>query len=153
MNPMQRHVFSLVSTFAFAAGTPLLAHEAGGKESHALLMQQALSDAKGKQVTMLTVNYAPGTSSDAHVHPGSVFAYVLEGAVVSQLEGQPERTYHKGESWYEPPRTGHLVSRNASDKEPAALLVLAISEQGEPIKLPLTSSGANATTATHLGHP
>ena len=153
MKLVHRHLFSLFSSFAFMAGSPLLAHEAGSKESHTPLMRQALPDAKGKQVTMLTVNYAPGASSDAHVHPGSVFAYVLEGAVVSQLEGQPERTYHKGESWYEPPRTGHLVSRNASDKQPAALLVLAITDEGEPIKLPLTSSSATASTLPHLAHP
>lgn len=153
MIPMQRYLFSLLSSLSFAAGTPLLAHESGGKESHTPLMQQALSDAKGKLVTMLTVNYAPGASSDAHIHPGSVFAYVLEGAVVSQLEGQPERTYRKGESWYEPPRTGHLVSRNASDTQPAALLVLAITDQGEPIKLPLTSSSATASTLPRLVHP
>jgi quercetin dioxygenase-like cupin family protein len=37
----------------------------------------------GKEITVLTVDYAPGGVSDAHVHPGSVVAYVLEGAVVS----------------------------------------------------------------------
>lgn len=153
MISMQRHLLLLLSSAYFLASTPLLAHDGGGKESHTPLMQQALSDAKGKQVTMLTVNYEPGATSDAHIHPGSVFAYVLEGAVVSQLEGQPERTYRKGQSWYEPPRTGHLVSRNASDTQPAALLVVAITDQGEPIKLPLAGSGPTASTLPRLAHP
>jgi quercetin dioxygenase-like cupin family protein len=37
-----------------------------------------------------------------------VFAYVLEGSVVSQLECEAPVTYKAGESWYEPPRTPHL---------------------------------------------
>ena len=71
---------------------------------------------------MAVVSYAPGQASTPHFHSGSVFAYVLEGEVVSQLEGQPPVTYKAGESWYEPPRAPHLVSRNASGTRPAKLL-------------------------------
>ncbi|MEY2170640.1 MULTISPECIES: cupin domain-containing protein [unclassified Rhodanobacter] len=148
-----RRLFAFVAPVALVASGPLLAHEPAGKESHQLLMQQALPDAPGKHVVMLTVNYAPGASSDAHLHPGSVFAYVLDGAVVSQLEGQPARTYHKGESWYEPPRTHHLVSRNASGTQPATLLVLAVAGEGEPVKLPLPDAKATAMALPRIaGH-
>lgn len=47
---------------------------------------------------MLIVDYAPGAVSEAHVHPGSVFAYVLDGTVVTQLEGETPMTYTKGQS-------------------------------------------------------
>jgi quercetin dioxygenase-like cupin family protein len=114
-----------------------LAHDtASGKESIKPLIKQALPDAPGKQALVLTVSYAPGQASDAHVHPGSVFAYVLEGEVVSQLEGQPPVTYKTGDSWYEPPRTPHLISRNASDSKPAKLLVWLMSNEGEALKQP-----------------
>jgi quercetin dioxygenase-like cupin family protein len=104
-----------------------------------VLMKQGLPDMAGKVMTVLTVHYAPGTASDAHVHPGSVFAYVLEGSVVSQLEGERPRTYTKGQSWYESPKQPHLVSRNASDEEPASILVFLLSQEGEPIKTPFTT--------------
>jgi len=85
------------------------------------------------------VDYAPGAASDPHVHPGSVFAYVLEGTVVSQLEGDEPTTYTKGQSWYESPKKPHVVSKNASKTEPAKLLVFLLSQEGESLKVPMKS--------------
>ncbi|HEU4846348.1 MAG TPA: cupin domain-containing protein [Burkholderiaceae bacterium] len=113
------------------------AHETvGGTESVKPLIKQALPDAPGKQAMMVTVSYAPGQASEAHVHPGSVFAYVAEGEVVSQLEGQPPVTYKTGDAWYEPPHTPHLVSRNASQSKPARLIVWLVTNEGEALKRP-----------------
>jgi quercetin dioxygenase-like cupin family protein len=71
-----------------------------------------------------------------------VFAYVVEGAVVSQLEGEQPVTYTKGQSWYEPPKKPHLVSKNASQTQPAKLLVFLLSQEGEAIKAPVKSPGS-----------
>jgi quercetin dioxygenase-like cupin family protein len=101
------------------------------------VMKQAIPEAPGKNVLIATVSYAPGQASQPHTHPGSIFAYVTQGHVVSQLEGSPARTYGPGESWYEPPGAHHLVSRNASDSEPAQLVVFAIAGEHDPIKTPL----------------
>ena len=106
-------------------------------DSVSVLMKQPLADMAGKVATVLTVDYAPGAASDPHVHPGSVFAYVLEGTVVTQLEGEQPITYAKGQSWYESPKKPHLVSRNASVTEPAKLLVLLLSQEGEALKVPV----------------
>lgn len=102
-----------------------------------ILMKQRLADVAGKEVTVLTVDYAPGGTSESHVHPGSVVAYVLEGTVVSQLEGEAPITYTQGQSWYESPKTPHVVSKNASRTEPAKLLVFLLSQEGEAIKAPI----------------
>jgi quercetin dioxygenase-like cupin family protein len=56
-------------------------------------MKQPLADMAGKVATVLAVDYAPGAASDPHVYPGSVFAYVLEGTVVTQVEGEQPMTY------------------------------------------------------------
>lgn len=112
-----------------------LAHD-GGEETTAPLQRQPLADVPGKTVLLVRVDYAPGQSSKAHVHPGSVLAYVLEGEVVSQLQGQPPVTYRAGESWYEPPGMPHLVSRNASATAPARLLAWLIVADGAPPKKP-----------------
>lgn len=123
-------VFVVASEFMGQA--PALA-----EDTVSVLMQQSLADMADKVATVLTVDYAPGGVSDPHVHPGSVFAYVLEGSVVTQLEGELPMTYTKGQSWYEPPKKPHLVSKNASKTEPAKLLVFLLSQEGTSIKIPM----------------
>jgi len=126
-------------TVAWWAVSPgaVLAHGPEGHETVQPVMKQAIPETVGRNVVMATVSYAPGQASDAHLHPGPIFAYVLEGQVESQLAGQPARVYKQGESWYEPPGTHHLVSRNASQSEPAKLLVFGLSRDAEPLKVPL----------------
>jgi quercetin dioxygenase-like cupin family protein len=107
------------------------------EDAVSVLMRQPLTDMAGEVATVLTVDYAPGAASSPHVHPGSVFAYVLEGTVVTQLEGEQPMTYTKGQSWYESPKKPHMVSKNASVTEPAKLLVVLLSQEGEALKMPV----------------
>jgi quercetin dioxygenase-like cupin family protein len=79
----------------------------------------------------------PGAASNRFI--GSVFAYVLEGTVVSQLKGDEPTTYTKGQSWYESPKKPHVVSKNASKTEPAKLLVFLLSQEGESLVVPMKS--------------
>lgn len=72
---------ALTVTILFLGQTTL------AEDSVSVLIKQRLADMAGKEGTVITVDYAPGAASDQHFHPGSVFAYVLEGAVVSQLAG------------------------------------------------------------------
>jgi quercetin dioxygenase-like cupin family protein len=123
---------------ALAGMTLVLGQTALAGETVSELVKQRLADMTGKEGTVLTVEYAPSAASDPHVHPGSVFAYVLEGAVVSQLEGEKPVTYTKGQSWYESPKKPHVVSKNASKTEPAKLLVFQLSQQGESLVAPVT---------------
>ncbi|MFJ4343966.1 cupin domain-containing protein [Pseudomonas sp. NPDC089401] len=102
-----------------------------------VLQEKQPSNAPGKTAVMLTVSYAPGEASPAHQHPGAVMAYVLEGAVVSKLNDEPEKTYKAGEYWYEAPGTVHGVSRNASKTRPAKLLVWSLVDQGKPVTEPV----------------
>jgi quercetin dioxygenase-like cupin family protein len=108
-----------------------------GEEKIQLAMRQAIPEAAGKNVLVATVSYTPGQASEAHMHRGSVFAYVLEGHVVSQVEGSAAKTYGPGESWYEAPGSHHLISRNASKTKPAKLLVFALVGEQDPVKLPI----------------
>ncbi|WP_050478118.1 cupin domain-containing protein [Herbaspirillum rhizosphaerae] len=124
----------LAALLALAAGAG--AHE-HGDEVVTPLQHQALPDAPGKSGVMAVVAYGPGQSSVAHRHPGSIFAYVLEGEVVSQLQGGATVTYKAGESWYEAPNTPHLVSRNASSTKPAKLLVWSLVQDGQQLTVPL----------------
>ncbi|SAK90910.1 cupin [Caballeronia fortuita] len=113
------------------------AHDTTGEEVVTPVMKQAVPEAAGKNVLMATVSYQPGQASEAHMHPGSIFAYVLEGRVTSQLEGGSAKSYGPGESWYEPPGAHHVVSKNASATQPAKLLVFAIVGEHDPVKQPI----------------
>lgn len=128
----------LFAGLGLALSLPVLAHgDAEGGEKVVVQQEQKLADAPGKKGLMVTVAYEPGQKSIAHVHSGSVFAYVLEGAVVSQLGDQPPVTYQTGQSWYEPANIPHRVSRNASDKKPAKLLVWLLLDENAPVLTPL----------------
>ena len=75
----------IIQWAALAGITMLMAEmSASAADKGSILMNQQLADIAGKEVTVLTVDYAPGAVSEPHVRPGSVVAYVLEGAVVSQ---------------------------------------------------------------------
>ena len=57
----------------------------------------------GKRLVSLIVDYAPGGSSAAHHHAGSAFiyAYVLSGAVRSQVDDEPGPRVRAGEASFE----------------------------------------------------
>jgi quercetin dioxygenase-like cupin family protein len=92
---------------------------------------EKLANLPGKTLSVVTVHYAPGAASSRHHHAGSVFAYVLSGAVRSENSATgPVRVYKTGESFVEPPGSEHLVSENASATEPASLLVVFVADDG-----------------------
>ena len=85
------------------------------------------------------VDYEPGAGSPSHRHPTSAFIYarVLEGAIRSKVNDEPERTYKAGASWTEKPGDHHQVSHNASDTEPAKLLAtFVVDTSDQKIVLP-----------------
>jgi quercetin dioxygenase-like cupin family protein len=102
------------------------------------VLEHELPDAPGKQLSVVTVEFAPGAGSSPHRHPGSVVAYVLQGSVVSQVDPDQPATYKVGESWYELPMHVHRVARNASKTRPAKILAFLISEKGQPLTMPAT---------------
>lgn len=79
-----------------------------------------------QEITMLTVEYAPGASSAKHRHDGQVLVYVLEGTLHMQVEGQALVTLEPGQTFYENPDDVHLVSANASQTERAKFLVVMV---------------------------
>ena len=94
----------------------------------------ALPDMPGKSMKVVTVTYAPGAQSPAHRHGQAfVYAYVLEGKVRTQVEGEPEKVLGPGEGWFEAPGAHHVVSGNASRTEPAKFLVVFIANDKDEL--------------------
>jgi quercetin dioxygenase-like cupin family protein len=119
-----------------AAGALLAGATSGGNVPTAagdvrLIRTEKLANVPGQTLTVVTVNYAPGGKSRRHHHAGSVFAYVLSGAVRSQNSATgPVMVYKAGEGFFEPPGSAHLISENASATEPASLLAVFIADDG-----------------------
>lgn len=131
--------FRTLAALAFGA-TALFAGTAIGNSNDAdvrPVYSGALPNVPGKALSAVLVTYAPGGKSAAHHHSGSVFAYVLSGAIRSEVApGGPAKVYKAGESFFEPPGSSHLVSENASATEPASLLAVFVADEGAKLTEP-----------------
>ena len=106
-------------------------------EKVTVLQDEMLKNVPGKKALMIEVDYQPGQSSISHKHEGTAMAYVLSGEIVSQVKGEPAKTYKAGEYWYEAAGSEHLVSKNASATQPARLLVFMVLAPEEKVLIPL----------------
>jgi quercetin dioxygenase-like cupin family protein len=100
-----------------------------------------LQGLEGKEVRLLTVEYGPGVHTPPHRHPGWQLIYVLEGPVVSHMEGEQRRQYETGEWWYEPREHLHLDAGNDGEGK-AKILVFYLTEPGEPVLIPEPGGGS-----------
>lgn len=96
------------------------------------LMTKVLPDVPGKEGLIERVVLSPGEVVPPHRHNADVFAYVLEGSVITQVKDGNPQTVHAGEVFYESPTDVHIVSRNASTTQPATLLVFFVKKTGAP---------------------
>ncbi|OBF38066.1 cupin [Mycobacterium sp. ACS1612] len=100
------------------------------------LLTQELPNIPGKTLTSAIVTFPPGARAMPHRHGDAfVYAYVLEGEVSSQIEGEPAQVYHQGNNWSEPPGAHHVVTQNDSQTEPARLLVVFVADTGAQLKV------------------
>jgi quercetin dioxygenase-like cupin family protein len=95
------------------------------------VLQEKLPNVPGQTLTAVVVKYGPGEKSSSHRHAGSVFVYVLTGAIKSENSATgPARVYKAGEVFFEPAGSTHVVSENASATEPASLLAVFVADDG-----------------------
>jgi len=123
---------AVAAGLALAAAPPGRAASTGEGATVKPLLSEKLPNVPGKTLSVVEVDYRPGGFSAPHRHPASgfVFAYVVSGAIRSQVEGEPLRVYRAGQSWTEPPNAHHLVSANASKTRPARLIAYIIADDG-----------------------
>jgi quercetin dioxygenase-like cupin family protein len=103
------------------------------------VFKHVIPNAEGKSMVAVVVSYPPGGKSPAHHHARSafVYAYVLSGAIRSQVDDGPAKVYRVGEGFYEVPGSHHRISENASNTEPASLLaVFVVDSKDNPLTTP-----------------
>ena len=105
----------------------VLAHEAPQMVTPAY--EYKISNVPEKKMATIIVEYAPGAKTPSHRHGQAfVVAYVLEGAIRSQVDDEEPKVYQTGESWTENPGAHHVMSENASSTEPAKLLATFVTD-------------------------
>ena len=136
---MSIRTIAAAACIALAIAGPATAHD-GQTETVVPKFDQAIPNIPGKSLVVVEVDYAPGAASSPHRHAKSAFiyAYVLSGAIESQVNDGETRIYRAGEAWSEPPDARHTVSRNASATEPAKLLaVFVVDSDDKALTTPL----------------
>ncbi|BCI80344.1 cupin [Mycolicibacterium sp. TY66] len=100
------------------------------------LIEQALPNVPGKTFTSAVVEFPPGARAAPHRHGDAfIYAYVLDGAVRSQVDDSPVTEYRRGQNWVEQPGAHHVLTENTSQTEPAKLLVVFVSNTGDSLKV------------------
>jgi quercetin dioxygenase-like cupin family protein len=125
--------------FAWSQGTSA---QIQVKDRARIVLSKPLSKLDGDHLkaVLVEVNYGPGEASLPHSHPCAVMGYVVEGALRTQVKGEPETIYKAGDSFYEAPNGVHLVSANASSTEPAKLVAYLICDRDTPLSVPVPDS-------------
>jgi quercetin dioxygenase-like cupin family protein len=101
------------------------------------VMAKELTDVPGKEVVVVTVEYAPGGADIVHRHNADAIVYVLEGSVIEQVKGGKPDTLTAGETFFEGPGDIHIVGRNASNTQPARILAILVKKKGAPALVPV----------------
>jgi mannose-6-phosphate isomerase-like protein (cupin superfamily) len=96
MHNMKKLILSaFVFTFGFATATH-------AQQVNTLFTKQ-LPEAPGKEIEVITVNYAPGAVDAIHRHDAHAVVYVLDGEVEMQVRGGTLRRLSPGQVFYESP--------------------------------------------------
>jgi quercetin dioxygenase-like cupin family protein len=85
----------------------------------------------GREVIQVRVDFAPKVAFGRHSHPGAEIAYVLEGTLEYELDGQPPVTLKAGESLFIPAGAIH-AARNVGTGNAAELATYLV-EKGRPL--------------------
>jgi quercetin dioxygenase-like cupin family protein len=125
---------SVLALLAATKSTTSFAASEGAKSSRRDVIKQTLPGDPPREITLVEVNYPPGTGSPAHQHANGVMAFVVSGSIASKVGDAPEQTYGAGEAWWEPVGSIHRVSRNASSTEPATLFAIYIAPTGATVE-------------------
>ena len=100
-----------------------------------LLTQQPPTMPDPAEVMVVTIELPPGDpGTPPHRHSGPVFGYMLEGEMIFELEGEPERVIRAGEAFWEP--GGDVIHYQAANNLSDAwsrFVVTMIGVPGQPM--------------------
>ena len=133
MRTLEISMPAILASLLCLVSVPLIAQE----PKVTPVMTKELADIPGKELVVLTVEYAPGGTDMVHRHNADATVYVLEGTVIEQVKGGKPVTLGPGQTFYEGPSDDHIVGRNTSKTKPAKFVVFLVKNQGAPVLVPI----------------
>ena len=98
------------------------------------LVQQGDLSTPGREVVQAVVEFQQGGSPGRHTHAGEEVAYVFEGTIVVERDGQPPLTVTAGQGFMIPAGTVHSATAKTASK----ILATYVVEKGKPLATPAT---------------
>ena len=137
---MKRSAVLLIGTLAVGMVLGMLAQQGLNAQqqqvTRTILQQKDLDGVAGREVIMYRAEAVPGGAAGRHTHPGPEVAYIMEGTLILEVDGQPPLTLKAGESFAVPAKQIHNA-KNASSTEPVKVLVFLVGEKGQPLATPV----------------
>ena len=90
--------------------------------------------AEGREVIQVRVGFERGTAAAFHSHPGEEIAYVLEGTMEYQFQGQQPIVLKADDALFIPAGTNHSA-KNIGDGKATELATYFV-EKGKPLVVP-----------------
>jgi quercetin dioxygenase-like cupin family protein len=97
------------------------------------LLKIDLGEIKNSEMNVWVADIAPGAATGRHSHPTPRFVYVIEGAVILELDGKPAQTFKTGEAFAEMAGEIHNL-KNASSTAAARALGFQSAPKGQPLQ-------------------
>ncbi len=117
-------------------GRQILSAQEQSPVTRTILQQKDLMGVAGREAIMYRAEVPPGRAAGRHTHPGPELAYVMEGTLIFELDGQPPVTLKPGESVHVPAKHIHNT-KNASTTAPVKILAFVVGEKGQPLATPV----------------
>jgi quercetin dioxygenase-like cupin family protein len=97
------------------------------RESIEIVFDHELTNAPGKSIVGVQLEYPPNGFTPPHRHGGAtVVAVIQEGQVLSGMNGNPPKVYNPGESFIERPGCHHTVGENNSMEKSARFMAIFV---------------------------
>ena len=132
---MLRHALSLLLLLAGSTIAAAQSSEPARPMQFHKVLDQRLQDPELASYSLQTqvAELAPLASDTVdHRHGAEVFGYIIEGSIVTQVNGGPKTTYTAGQMFYEPRGALHGHFENPSRDRVARVLVLFLIKDGRP---------------------
>jgi quercetin dioxygenase-like cupin family protein len=92
---------ALIAGVAFAGASDWLANAQQQPIKRTDLLKLDLPEIKGSEMNVWVGDIPPGAATGRHSHPTPRFVYMLEGAVVLEVDGMPPQTFKAGQAFAE----------------------------------------------------
>jgi quercetin dioxygenase-like cupin family protein len=133
MKSKRAGILALAVVFGVTLGLALNAQQPPQVKRNIVLKQDmSIPD---REAVMALVELPPGSAEGKHTHPAEVFAFVQEGTISLEYEGNPTVTLKAGEVFHLAPGKVHQAINNGSVT--ARLAAVFVAEKGKPLTTPV----------------